>query len=113
MGIGLKSLTENIDTGTSGGRLVFHIFGALAEFERSIIRECTFAGLTAAKARGRVGGRPKVLTDDDIAAAKALLKEPDITAKEVAERLKGTTHIALELWFLIELDTSKNLRPEC
>ena len=86
-GIGLKSLTENIDTGTSGGRLIFHIFGALAEFERSIIRERTIAGLVAAKARGRVGGRPKALTDDDVAAARAMLKEPDITAKDVAGRL--------------------------
>ena len=86
-GIGLKSLTENIDTGTSGGRLVFHIFGALAEFERSIIRERTIAGLAAARSRGRVGGRPKSLTDDDVAAARAMLREPDITAKDVAGRL--------------------------
>ena len=86
-GIGLKSLTENIDTGTSGGRLIFHIFGALAEFERSIIRERTIAGLVAAKARGRVGGRPKSLTDEDVAAARAMLKEPDLTAKDVAGRL--------------------------
>src|SRR5437762_1180515 len=57
--IGFKSITENIDTTTSGGKLVFHIFGALAEFERDIIRERTNAGLTAARARGRLGGRPK------------------------------------------------------
>jgi len=86
-GIGLKSLTENIDTGTSGGRLVFHIFGTLAEFERSIIRERTVAGLAAARARGRVGGRPKALTEDDVAAARAMLKQPDITVKDIAERL--------------------------
>jgi DNA invertase Pin-like site-specific DNA recombinase len=61
-GIGFKSLTENIDTTTSGGKLIFHIFGALAEFERNLIRERTQAGLTAARARGRKGGRPKVLT---------------------------------------------------
>jgi DNA invertase Pin-like site-specific DNA recombinase len=60
--IGFKSLTENIDTTTSGGKLVFHIFGALAEFERDIIRERTQAGLIAARARGRKGGRPKALT---------------------------------------------------
>jgi DNA invertase Pin-like site-specific DNA recombinase len=58
-GIGFKSLTESIDTTTSGGKLVFHIFGALAEFEREIIRERTNAGLASARARGRSGGRPK------------------------------------------------------
>src|ERR671918_485933 len=61
-GIGFKSLTENIDTTTSGGKLIFHIFGALAEFERNLIRERTTAGLLAARERGRTGGRPKVLT---------------------------------------------------
>jgi DNA invertase Pin-like site-specific DNA recombinase len=61
-GIGFKSLTENIDTTTSGGKLIFHIFGALAEFERNLIRERTHAGLTAARARGRIGGRPKALS---------------------------------------------------
>jgi DNA invertase Pin-like site-specific DNA recombinase len=60
-GIGLRSLQENIDTTTSGGRLVFHLFGALAEFERNLIRERTQAGLSAARARGRQGGRPKRL----------------------------------------------------
>src|SRR5437763_6686784 len=60
--IGFKSIQENIDTTTSGGKLVFHIFGALAEFERDIIRERTNAGLLAARARGRKGGRPKALT---------------------------------------------------
>jgi DNA invertase Pin-like site-specific DNA recombinase len=57
--IGFKSLTEQIDTTTSGGKLIFHIFGALAEFERDIITERTNAGLTAARARGRQGGRPR------------------------------------------------------
>jgi DNA invertase Pin-like site-specific DNA recombinase len=61
-GIGFKSLTENIDTTTSGEKLIFHIFGALAEFERNLIRERTQAGLSAARARGRIGGRPKALT---------------------------------------------------
>src|SRR5437588_7533360 len=57
--VGFKSITENIDTTTSGGKLIFHIFGALAEFERDIIRERTNAGLQAARERGRLGGRPK------------------------------------------------------
>src|SRR5204863_9293831 len=59
-GIGFKSLTESIDTTTSGGKLIFHIFGALAEFERNLIRERTQAGLAAARARGKTGGAPKV-----------------------------------------------------
>jgi DNA invertase Pin-like site-specific DNA recombinase len=71
-GIGFKSLTENIDTTTSGGKLIFHIFGALAEFERNLIRERTQAGLTAARARGKTGGRPKVLTDRKLSIAKDL-----------------------------------------
>src|SRR5215217_5791349 len=62
-GVGFKSLTEQIDTTTPGGKLVFHVFAALAEFERDLIRERTHAGLAAARARGRVGGRPKKLAD--------------------------------------------------
>jgi len=62
-GIGFRSLTEQIDTTTSGGKLIFHVFGALAEFERDLIRERTNAGLAAARARGRTGGRPKKLAD--------------------------------------------------
>jgi DNA invertase Pin-like site-specific DNA recombinase len=61
-GIGFKSLTENIDTTTSGGKLIFHIFGALAEFERNLIRQRTQAGLVAARARGKKGSRPKAMT---------------------------------------------------
>ncbi len=60
-GVGFKSLTEQIDTTTSGGKLIFHVFGALAEFERDLIRERTQAGLAAARARGRQGGRPALL----------------------------------------------------
>ncbi|MCZ8272007.1 MAG: recombinase family protein [Beijerinckiaceae bacterium] len=86
-GIGLRSLTESIDTTTAGGRLIFHIFGALAEFERTVIRERTKAGLTAARARGRVGGRPPKLSVDDLKAAKALLGDPTITVADVAKRL--------------------------
>ncbi len=61
-GIGFKSLQENIDTTNSGGKLIFHVFGALAEFERELIKERTQAGLEAARARGKVGGRPKALS---------------------------------------------------
>jgi len=86
-GIGFKSLTENIDTTTAGGKLVFHIFGALAEFERSIIRERTRAGLEAARARGRKGGRPPAMTERDLQMAKTLLANPEITVEEVARKL--------------------------
>jgi DNA invertase Pin-like site-specific DNA recombinase len=65
-GIGFRSLTEALDTTTAQGRLVFHMFGALAEFERSLIRERTQAGLAATRRAGRTGGRPPKLTDDDI-----------------------------------------------
>jgi len=68
----VKSLTENIDTTTSGGKLVFHIFGALAEFEREIIRERTKAGLQAARARGRKGGRKTALTEKQVQIARQL-----------------------------------------
>ncbi len=72
-GIGFKSLTEQIDTTTPGGKLIFHVFGALAEFERDLIRERTHAGLAAARARGRKGGRPKKLDDPkQVALVQAL-----------------------------------------
>jgi DNA invertase Pin-like site-specific DNA recombinase len=88
LGVGLRSLTEAIDTTTSGGRLVFHIFAALAEFERQVIGERTRAGLEAARARGRKGGRPRSLGEGDLQAARALLRDPDISVAEVARRLK-------------------------
>jgi DNA invertase Pin-like site-specific DNA recombinase len=85
--IGFKSLTENIDTTTSGGKLIFHIFGALAEFERNLIRERTTAGLTAARARGRIGGRPKALTARQRIVAQDLYeKRPPIA--EICRTLK-------------------------
>jgi len=87
-GIGFKSLTENIDTTTSSGKLIFHIFASPAEFERSIIRERTKAGLDAARRRGKRGGRPPSLKEDDIQAAKAMLTDQEITVEEVARRLK-------------------------
>ena len=74
-GIGFKSLTENIDTTTSGGKLIFHIFGALAEFERNLIRERTQAGLVAARARGKKGGRPKALSVKQLGIAQDLYEK--------------------------------------
>jgi DNA invertase Pin-like site-specific DNA recombinase len=86
-GIGFKSLTEGIDTTTSGGRLVFHIFGAIAEFERDLIRERTQAGLKAARARGRMGGRPRKMTPEKIQQAKALGADHQITVGQICETL--------------------------
>src|SRR5215468_450147 len=88
--IGFKSITENIDTTTSGGKLVFHIFGALAEFERDIIKDRTRAGLTAARARGRLGGRPKAKTLDNpkkVALAQSLYENEDNTIDEICKTL--------------------------
>jgi DNA invertase Pin-like site-specific DNA recombinase len=86
-GIGFRSLTEALDTTTAQGRLVFHMFGALAEFERSLIRERTQAGLAAARRAGRTGGRPPKLTEDDLEAARALLANADIGVTQIAHRL--------------------------
>lgn len=85
--VGFVSVQENIDTTTSGGKLVFHVFGALAEFERELICERTNAGLASARSRGRPGGRPKALTDKGFKMAKTMLKDPNTTVKEVCETL--------------------------
>lgn len=85
--IGFASLEENLDTTSSGGRLVFHIFGALAEFERELIRERTRAGLAAARARGRKGGRPPALDPAQIATARALHRDRAIPIREICRTL--------------------------
>jgi DNA invertase Pin-like site-specific DNA recombinase len=81
-GIGLMSLQEKIDTSSSGGKLIFHMFGALAEFERNLVRERTQAGLSAARARGRKGGRPKTL---DPAKRKLAVQLYDAKQHTIAE----------------------------
>ena len=86
-GVGFKSVQENIDTTTSGGKLVFHIFGALAEFERDIIRERTQAGLTAARARGRTGGRPKALNVTKVAMARELYDNKQNSIADICKSL--------------------------
>ena len=86
-GIGLKILTQNMDTTSAGGRLIFTVFSAIADFEREIIRERTRAGLDAARNRGRKGGRPRALSDKDLKQARALLADPEITVEDVARRL--------------------------
>lgn len=87
-GIGFRSVTESIDTTTSGGKLIFHVFGALAEFERDIIRERTNAGLAAARARGRQGGRPRVLSSRKIAQLQALAADRTNTIADILDTLK-------------------------
>src|SRR3954467_4285880 len=86
-GIGFRSLQEQIDTTTSGGRLVFHVFGALAEFERDLIRERTHAGLAAARASGRLFGRPKVLSPRKVEQLRTLAKDERTTAREICQTL--------------------------
>ncbi len=86
-GVGFKSLQENIDTTTSGGKLVFHIFGALAEFEREIIKERTQAGLQAARSRGKVGGRPKALTPKEIQMLNNMSADKSLTVADICKTL--------------------------
>ena len=82
--VGFRSLTEGIDTTTPAGRLIFHVFGALAEFEAALIRERTTAGLQAARARGRTGGRPRAMTADKLAVARKLYDEGGHTVASIA-----------------------------
>lgn len=82
-GVGFRSLREQVDTTTTGGKLVFHVFGALAEFERELIRERTSAGLRAARARGRVGGRRKRMTPEQVQQASLLLANRSCDVAEV------------------------------
>ena len=87
-GIGLKSIHESIDTSSSSGKLIFHIFGALAEFERNLIRERTQAGLQAARARGRCGGRPKSLNADKRALAVKLYDEKKHSVGQICHMME-------------------------
>jgi DNA invertase Pin-like site-specific DNA recombinase len=86
-GVGFRSLQEQIDTTTSGGKLIFHVFGALAEFERDIIRERTHAGLAAARARGRLFGRPRVLTTQQVKQLRSLAQDDRNTVSEICHTL--------------------------
>lgn len=86
--IGFRSLQENIDTTTSGGKLVFHIFGAMAEFEREIIRERTKAGLVAARSMGKNGGRKRVMDESKLAMAKSLHNDPQHSIGDICQTLK-------------------------
>ncbi|CAM3139862.1 DNA-invertase hin [Arthrobacter ulcerisalmonis] len=86
-GIGFRSLQETIDTTSPGGRLVFHVFAALAEFKRDLIKERTNAGLAAARARGRTGGRPSRLSADQVRTARRLYEQQDMTVAQIGDVL--------------------------
>jgi DNA invertase Pin-like site-specific DNA recombinase len=86
-GIGLRSLAENIDTTSATGRLIFHIFASLGQFEVELLRERTRSALAASRARGRIGGRPPALDPIKVTAAKAMLASGNLTAAEVARQL--------------------------
>ena len=85
-GVGFLSLTENIETGNAAGKLIFHVFASLAEFERNLIRERTRAGLDAARARGRFGGRKPKLDVKQTREIRALLRDPQVRVTDVAKR---------------------------
>lgn len=85
-GVGFESITEQIATGSAAGKLIFHVFASLAEFERNLIRERTRAGLDAARARGRLGGRKPKLDDKQCREIRALLKDPQVNVSDVAKR---------------------------
>lgn len=87
-GVALRSLHESIDTSTSTGKLVFHLFGAFAEFERNLIQERTMTGLSAARARGRMGGRPKQLSADKQQLAIQLYEAKKTSVKKICEMLE-------------------------
>lgn len=103
--IGFISLKESIDTTTSTGRLMFHIVASLAEFERDIIRERTMAGLTAAKARGRIGGRPKKIDENKLIMAKSMMADKNIAIKDICTALEVSKALSLlfstehECWY--------------
>lgn len=101
--IGFRSLQEAIDTNTSGGKLFFHVFGALSEFERDLIRERTNAGLAAARARGRKGGRPRLMDEKKIQMAKALLKNRETPVADICGTL-GVSKATLYRYVPLSVD---------
>lgn len=106
-GIGLMSCQESIDTNTSGGKLLFHMFGALAEFERNLLIELTNAGLVAARARGKTGGRPKALDANKRALAVKLYEEKNHTINQICSIMHvGRT----TLYKYLDLNVSNNLK---
>ena len=118
--IGFVSLQESVDTTTSGGKLVFHVFGALAEFERELIRERTRAGLQAAQQRGKLGGRPKKLSNKQIEIAQKLLSDKSDSIKEICGTLKisramltVTARRSLRILSRIQIQTTSKIKRFC
>lgn len=105
--VDFRSLHENIDTTSPGGKFQFHIFSALAEFERDLIRERTMAGLRAARARGRYGGRPRTMTPEKVRMASRLMRDPEVSIKEICNIL-GLSRSTLYRY----IDPSGNVRAE-
>lgn len=103
-GVELYSLTENINTTTPSGKLTFHLFAALAEFERDILRRRVSAGLKAARRRGRISGRPKSLSEADLKKARASLRSGDYSKAQIAEDLQVSRHT---LWRALSQDAAK------
>ena len=85
--INFSCITQNLDTSTSSGKLIFHVFAAIAEFERELIKERTKSGLESARARGRIGGRPSIVTTDKIKMAKQLHSDKSLPIKQILEAL--------------------------
>jgi DNA invertase Pin-like site-specific DNA recombinase len=104
--IGFKSITEGIETQSSGGKLVFHLFASLAEFERDIIKERTKAGLHAAKLRGKVGGRPAVIDSKKLSIAKTMHANPKITVNEICKSINVS-----RATFYRHMNLKKNTSP--
>lgn len=97
--VGFRSLTESIDTTSPGGRLIFHVFAALAQFERELIKERPAAGLAAARVRGRLGGRPPRLTPDQLKTARRLYDQQELTVAQIGDVLgvsRTTTYRAMD-----------------
>jgi DNA invertase Pin-like site-specific DNA recombinase len=110
-GVGFRSLQESIDTTTSGGKLIFHVFGALAEFERDLIRERTQAGLAAARARGRFGGRPRKLDAKKVALLQKLYDDKTNPIQDILDTLrisKSTLYRHVEIPALQDLPENQN-----
>jgi len=109
-GVGFRSLKENLDSSTAGGKLVFHLFASIAEFERELIRERTMAGLEAARARGRVGGRPRALDEGRASLARRLKVEGEHSVEEICSML-GVGRSTLYRYLGETNDGNNRMRP--